>query len=128
MLPFEGRRSSVQLISEILRLLRLGEVGLTEVMYTVRLTHSQTQRYLLRLVELALIDQRHEDGRTPSYRVTPKGLDILTKIEQVQEMLQINEVPEILDSPELVVDQEPNRNVLRRIADAIRSRRGEQQD
>ena len=128
MLPFESRRSSVQLISEILRLLRLGEVGKTEVMYTVGLTHSQTQKYLLRLVELELTDQRRDNGRTPTYRITQKGLDILSKIENLQEMLQIDEASEILDSPELKVDQEKDGNILRRIADAVRPRHREKQD
>ncbi len=128
MLPFESRRSTVQLISEILRLLRLGEVGKTEVMYTVGLTHAQTQKYLPRLVELGLVDQRGEDGRTPSYRITPKGLDILSRIEQLQETLRIDEVPEIIEAPELKIAQAKDRNMLRRIREAIRARREERRD
>jgi predicted transcriptional regulator len=127
-LPFENRRSKIQLISEILRLLRLGEVGKTEVMYTVGLTHSQTDKYLLRLVGVELIDQRDQDGRTPSYRITQKGLDILSKIESLQESLRIDEVPDIVDAPELKIDQERGRNILRRIRKAIQDRLGDKRD
>ena len=125
MLPFDGRRSSFQLISEILSLLRLGEVGKTEVMYTVRLTHAQTQKYLSRLVQLHLVDQRNGEGRVPSYRITQKGLDVLVKIEQVQEMLQIQEVPDILGAPKLKLDED--RRILRRLKDVLRVHKDENQ-
>ncbi len=127
MMPFDGRRSSVQLISEILRLLRLGEAGKTEIMYGVRLTHSQTQKYLPRLTELRLIDRVGEDGRAPVYRITPKGLDILGKIEHVQEMLRVAELPDILNSPRLEVQQERDQKLLGRVKDAIMRRRHESQ-
>ena len=125
MMPFDGRRSSIQLMSEILRLLRLGEAGKTEVMYGVRLTHSQTQKYLLRLAELGLIDRVADDGKAPIYRIKPKGLDILGKIEHVQEMLRVDELPEILDSPRLEVQPEQDRRLLERVKDAIMRRRHE---
>jgi predicted transcriptional regulator len=123
LLPFDTRRSSVQLISEILGLLRLGEVGKTEVMYAVKLTHSQTQRYLAKLVGLGLISQR-EDGRTPSYSITARGLNILGDIERLQEMLKVDEARSILDAPRLQqIDREQNRGLLKRIADAVQRRR-----
>jgi predicted transcriptional regulator len=126
-MPFDSRRSSVQLIAEVLGLLRLGEAGKTEVMYGVRLTHSQTQKYLLRLTDLGLIDRLGDNGKAPVYRITPKGLDILAKIEQVQEMLRVEELPEILDSPELEVQPEQDRKLLDRVKDAIMRRRRESQ-
>jgi predicted transcriptional regulator len=127
LMPFDGRRSSVQLISEILRLLRLGEASKTEVMYGVRLTHSQTLKYLLRLAELRLVDRTDDDGKAPVYRITAKGLDILGKIEQVQEMLRVDELPEILDSPRLQVQPEQDRKLLGRVKDAIVRRRHQSQ-
>jgi predicted transcriptional regulator len=121
LLPFDGRRSSVQLIGEILRLLRLGEVAKTEVMYAVKLTHLQTQKYLLKLSGLGLIDQR-EDGRTPSYSITQKGLDVLSDIERLQEMLNAEDLPGILGAPKLETDRDQNRSLLKRIADAVQRR------
>jgi predicted transcriptional regulator len=125
-LPLDGRRSNIQLIAEILRLLRLGEVGKTEVMYAVRLSHYQTQKYLSRLVEIGLIDQSAADGHQPAYRITAKGLDLLGRIEQMQEMLQMREIPGIIHSPELKVDEAPCSRMLKRLRDALRHRQGDQ--
>ena len=122
MLPLDGRRSNIQLISEILSLLRLGEVGKTEVMYAVRLSHYQTQKYVARLVQIGLVDQTAAEGRSPSYRITAKGLDLLGRIEQMQEMLQAQEIPAIIDAPELKVDEPPYSRMLKRIRDAIKHR------
>lgn len=123
MLPFDNRRSSVQLVGEILGLLRLGDSGKTEVMYAVRLSHLQTGKYLGRLIDLGLIRELNEDSRHSGYRITPKGLDLLSKIEHVQETLQREEIPGILDSPEFKVDEKSYRQMLRRIGDAIRPKR-----
>ncbi len=126
MLPFDGRRSSIHLIGEILRLLRLGQAGRTEIMYAVRLTHSQTQKYLTRLVTLRLIATVDEGGKTSGYRITSKGLDVLTEIDRVQEMLKVDELPEILESPELEIDRQQDRNLLDRVKDALRGRQQHQ--
>jgi predicted transcriptional regulator len=123
LLPLDGRRTNIQLISEILRLLRLGEVGKTEVMYGVRLSHYQTQKYVSRLVQIGLIDQTNGDGRTPAYRITPKGLQLLGRIEQMQEMLNFQELPGIIDAPELQANGAPYGRMLKRIREAFR--RGE---
>jgi predicted transcriptional regulator len=106
-----------------LRLLRLGEAGKTEVMYTVKLTHAQTQRYLSRLVELGLVESPDETVRTPGYRITRKGLDILSKIEEVQEMLRVDELSAILDSPRLETNRRGRRDALSRLRDVIRGGR-----
>ena len=117
MLPLDSRRSRIDLMGEILRLLRLGEVGKTEVMYTLRLSHYQTQNYLRRFIELGLIYQSTTDVQIPRYRITPKGLSLLGKLEQLQEMLQEKEIPQIFDSPELKVDERPYAGTFRRIRD-----------
>jgi predicted transcriptional regulator len=119
MLPIDSRRSSIHLMSEILRLLRLGDVGKTEVMYAVRLSYYQTQNYLRRLLELGLIQQAATDNHNSGYRITQKGLGLLGKLEQLQEQLQGQEIPQIFDSPELKVDEKPYGGTFRRIRDAI---------
>ena len=122
MLPFDGRRTSVHIIGEILRLLRLGEAGKTEVMYSVRLTHAQTQRYLARLVELGLVRVPSDERGMQAYRITRKELDILAKIEEVQEMLKVDDLSEILGSPEIKAEGHERHDALTRIRDAILGR------
>jgi predicted transcriptional regulator len=119
MLPIDSRRSSIHLMSEILRLLRLGDVGKTEVMYGARLSYYQTQNYLRRLIELGLIRQAAIDDHISSYGITQKGLGLLGKLEQLQEQLQEPEILQIFDSPELKIDEKPSGGTFRRIRDAI---------
>jgi predicted transcriptional regulator len=101
MLPTEGRRSNIQIVANILALLRLGEAGKTEVMYTVNMSHSQTEKYLKWLQELGLLCKVMKENRPASYRVTKKGLKLLSEIEHMQEMLRREEMPKILHAPEL---------------------------
>jgi predicted transcriptional regulator len=120
MLSLDNRRSRFQLAAEILGLLRLGEVGKTEVMYTIRLSHLQTQKYLRWLTELGLIEQSTIESRTQGYRITKHGLDLLSKIEHLQETLRLAELSSVVDSPELKVEKGNRRGILRRILNAIR--------
>jgi len=96
------RRSAIEIIADILRLLRLGEASKTEIMYTVKMSYSQRQKYLRNLLELGLLDEVRQDTRSVIYRITPKGLNLLTAIENMQEMLRLEELPVILYSPEVV--------------------------
>jgi predicted transcriptional regulator len=96
------RRSAIQIIADILRLLRLGEAGKTEIMYTVNLSYNLRQKYVGNLLELGLLDETHQDSRSVSYRITHKGLSLLTAIENMQEMLRPEELPDILNSPNIV--------------------------
>jgi predicted transcriptional regulator len=112
------------LIGEILSLLRLGEAGKTEVMYAVRLSHYQTQKYLGRLTQIGLVEQPEDDVRAPAYRITRKGLELLGRIEQMQEMLQIKEIPGIMDAPEFKADDAPYSRMLKRLRDAFTRRQG----
>jgi predicted transcriptional regulator len=124
LLSIDGRRSRIQLAAEILRLLRLGEVGKTEVMYTVKLSHLQTQKYLQWLTKLGLIEQPTINRRPPGYRITQHGLDLLGKIEHLQEILHLEGLSEIIDSPELKVEEGNRRGILQRIVNAIRPIQG----
>ena len=97
----EGRRSSIQIIAEILRLLRLGELGKTEIMCTVNMSFHQTQRYLNWLLELGLLDKMTQKNHLVSYRATEKGLKLLTEIESMQEMFHRKETLDVLHAPEV---------------------------
>ena len=122
MLPLEGRRSSIRIVADILGLLRLGEAGKTEVMYTVNMSYYQTQKYLNWLLELGLLDKVMKENQLLSYRVTKKGLRLLSEIENMQEMLQSEEALKVLHAPELAntVREQPHRRILRRLGKSIR--------
>ena len=96
-----GRRSSTDIIADILRLLRLGEAGKTEIMYKTNMSHSQRERYLKKLLELGLASGLRKGHRSVSYRVTQKGLKVLGTIEHMQEMLLGDETVDVLGAPEL---------------------------
>jgi len=102
MLPLErleSRRSSVGIVADILGLLRLGEAGKTEIMYTVNMSYYQTQKYLSWLLELGLLHKVVKKNQSVSYRVTEKGLNLLSEIENMQEMLRSEEAPQVLPAP-----------------------------
>ena len=85
MLP--GRRSSIDIVADMLSLLRLGETGKTEIMLVVGMSFYQLQNYINRLLKLNLIVRAGEDGLI-AYQATEKGLRLLTAIENVREMLR----------------------------------------
>jgi len=98
----KNKRSSIQIIADILRLLRLSKAGRTEIMYTINLSFNQRQKYLENLVELGLVEEIHEGIQSLGYRITRNGLDLLTAIDNLQEMLHLEELPDILNSPHIV--------------------------
>ena len=84
----ERRRSSVEVIAD---LLRLGQAGKTEIMYSANMSYFQLQKYLNYLMKLELIDKVMVGNPSITYRVTEKGLDLLKSIEGVLEVLQFKE-------------------------------------
>lgn len=84
----ERRRSSIQVIADILR---LGEAGKTEIMYSANMSFFQLQKYLNFLLELKLIDKVTVGNPTVTYRVTRKGLRLLKSIDVVLDMLELRE-------------------------------------
>jgi predicted transcriptional regulator len=84
----ERRRSSIQVIADILR---LGEAGKTEIMYSANMSFFQLQKYLNFLLGLRLIDKVTLGNPTVTYRVTRKGLRLLKSIDAVLELLELRE-------------------------------------
>lgn len=87
MLQPKGRRSSLEIIADILRLLRLGRTGKTEITYVSKISREQATRYLQTLIETGLIEEAGEEMGMPGYRITQKGLTLLSMIENLHEML-----------------------------------------
>ena len=84
----EGRRSNIQVIADILR---LGEAGKTEIMYSANMSYFQLQKYLSFLLQLRLIDKVTVGNPIVTYRVTEKGLRLLRNIDTILEMLELSE-------------------------------------
>ena len=84
----ERRRSNIQVIADILR---LGEAGKTEIMYSANMSYFQLQKYLDFMLRLKLIDTVTLGNPSVSYRVTKKGLRLLRSIDSILEVLEFKE-------------------------------------
>ena len=85
-MKINNRRSNIDIIADMLR---LGEAGKTEIMYSANMSYFQLQKYLNFLLELKLIDKVTVGNPTVTYRVTKKGLRLLRNIDNIQQMLEI---------------------------------------
>ncbi len=81
-----NRRSSIEVIADMLR---LGEAGKTEIMYSANMSYKQLQKYLKFLLELKLIDKVTVGNPVITYRITDKGLRLLRSIDLILETLEI---------------------------------------
>ena len=81
-----NRRSNIDIIADMLR---LGEAGKTEIMYSANMSYFQLQKYLNFLLQLKLIDKITVGNPTVTYKVTRKGLKLLRNIDNIQQMLEL---------------------------------------
>jgi len=88
MLNIDRRRSSIEVIADMLR---LGEAGKTEIMYSANMSYFQLQKYLNFLLQLRLIDKVMVGNPVVTYRVTRKGLRLLKSIDGILEILESRE-------------------------------------
>lgn len=88
MLNIDRRRSSIEVIADMLR---LGEAGKTEIMYSANMSYFQLQKYLNFLLQLRLIDKVTVGNPVVTYRVTKKGLGLLKSIDGILEILESRE-------------------------------------
>ena len=82
-----NRRSNIVVIADILR---LGQAGKTEIMYSAKMSHRQLQEYLEFLVQNGFIDVMKAGNPVTVYKVNEKGLKLLKTIEGLLEMLPLN--------------------------------------
>jgi predicted transcriptional regulator len=87
-MKLERRRSSIEVIADMLR---LGEAGKTEIMYSANMSYLQLQKYLTFMLELGLITRITVGNPVITYRVTRKGLRLLRNIDGILEMLELTE-------------------------------------
>ena len=83
-----NRRSNIEVIADMLR---LGEAGKTEIMYSANMSYGQLQKYLKFLLQLELIDKVTVGNPIVTYRVTEKGLRLLRSIDSILEMLELKD-------------------------------------
>ena len=91
-MKLDRRRSSIEIVADMLR---LGEAGKTEIMYSVNMSYFQLQKYLSFLLERQLIDRVTVGNPSITYRVTKKGLELLRSIDSILETLELREPDEI---------------------------------
>ena len=84
----ERRRSSIEVIADMLR---LGEAGKTEIMYSANMSYFQLQKYLKFLLQLGLITEITVGNPVITYRITPKGLRLLNQIDNILEILELKD-------------------------------------
>ncbi len=78
------RRSNIEVIADILR---LGEAGKTEIMYSANMSYRQLQKYLDFMVESGFLEQIVVPNPGIKYKVTKKGQRLLRSIEPILEQL-----------------------------------------
>ncbi len=84
----DRRRNSLEIMADMLR---LGEAGKTEIMYSANMSYFQLQKYLSFLLERNLIGKVTLGNPSVTYRVTKKGLKILRSIDAILEALELKE-------------------------------------
>ena len=84
----DRRRSSIEIIADMLR---LGEAGKTEIMYSVNMSYFQLQKYLNFMIERELVDKVKLGNPSVTYRVTQKGLNLLRHIDEILDTLDLKE-------------------------------------
>jgi predicted transcriptional regulator len=85
-----GRRSSIEVIADMLR---LGEAGKTEIMYSANMSYFQLKKYLKFLMDKGLISEVTLGNPSVTYRVTPDGLKLLRNIDNILDTLGLRDAP-----------------------------------
>jgi predicted transcriptional regulator len=119
----KGHRSSVEIVADILRLLRLGHTGKTEIAYMSQISREQATKYLTKLIEAGVLEESGEEMRLPSYRITQKGLSLLSMIENTKEMLPPDGTVNILHHSKILEINLGDILVTRGVAELARERK-----
>jgi predicted transcriptional regulator len=116
-------RSRIEIIADILRLLRLGNTGKIQITYYAYLRQDQASKYIDSLMEANLLEGAEEEMGLPSYRITQKGLTILSLIENLKEMLPLDGTTDILHRSKIVEINVGHVLVTKGVADLSRKNR-----
>ena len=83
------RRTNIHVIADMLC---LGEVGVTEIMYSANMSYRQVRQYLDFLVAGRFLESTGVHNPGIKYRVTGQGDRLLQSIEEVLGLLELPEV------------------------------------
>jgi predicted transcriptional regulator len=72
-------------------MLRLGEAGKTEIMYSANMSYFQLKKYLKFLVDRGLVTEVTMGNPSITYRITPEGLKLLRNINNILDTLGLRE-------------------------------------
>jgi predicted transcriptional regulator len=98
----KDRRSSIEIVADILRLLRLGHASKIEIIYTSQISGEQASKYLGQLKEAGVLENSEDKMGLPSYQITKKGLSLLNQIENLREMLPKDGTVDILYKSKII--------------------------
>jgi len=84
-----GRRTSIQIMAEVLRLADGEGMGKTGIMYAANMSHSQLGKYLSFLTEKGFLQQCNGAGRG-RYLTTTEGQKLLKQIDEMSEVLELD--------------------------------------
>lgn len=79
-----NRRSNIEVMADILK---LGQAGKTEIMYSANMSYRQLQRYLEFLTQRGFIEITKVGNPVTTYKVNRRGLRLLKSIDNLLEML-----------------------------------------
>ena len=96
------RRSGIEILADILKLLRLGNTGKIQITHLTHLNNEQASNYINGLLEAGLLEGAEEEMGLPSYRITKKGLAALSLMENIREMLPTQGSMDILRGSKIV--------------------------
>jgi predicted transcriptional regulator len=82
--PVKRRRSNIQVIADILR---LGQMGKTQIIHSANMSYSQLQEYLDFLTENGFMERVSSETSIARYNTTKDGRNLLKVIEIVLDML-----------------------------------------
>ena len=82
---FESRRSESDIINTILQVTREG-INKTQLEYKAKMSNTQLSRYLNKLMEEEIIEQKNNNGNT-LYFLTDKGEILAKSLQQVIKIL-----------------------------------------
>jgi len=79
-----NRRSNIEVMADILK---LGQAGKTEIMYSANMSYRQLQRYLEFLTQRGFLEIIKVGNPVTTYKVNRRGLRLLKSIDNLLEML-----------------------------------------
>lgn len=79
-----NRRSNIEVMADILK---LGQAGKTEIMYSANMSYRQLQRYLEFLTQRGFVEIIKVGNPVTTYKVNRRGLRLLKSIDNLLEML-----------------------------------------